>query len=315
MTKTAILVLQNTNTLSLAAAVDPLRAANRQSEKRLYDWSFATPLKQDVELTSGLSVPAAPLQRVESCDLLILVAGFNVIPQATPALLSSIRRLTNRATMLITIDGGAWLAAKAGLLDGYAATTHWEDLAEFSASFPDIAFQNARFVTSGNRWTSSGAAPTLDMMLQLIEVQHGTSLSARVAAGFIHTRAPASTDPQIRHPDARQHSALTYKAHAIMEDALDTPVPIATIAKRLGLSTRSLQLHFRQVLGITPKTHYMTLRLAEAHRLIKHTKTPLHSIALATGFGSQSSLARAHTERYGESPRSTRAAYKFALQF
>ncbi|WP_299772698.1 GlxA family transcriptional regulator [uncultured Tateyamaria sp.] len=313
MTKTAILVLQNTNTLSLAAAVDPLRAANRQSERPLYDWSFATPTNEDVQLTSGLTVPAAPLQRVPSCNLLILVAGFNVIPQATPALLSSIRRLTAPDTVLMTIDGGAWLAAKAGLLDGHTATTHWEDLAEFSASFPDIMLQNARFVTSGKRWTSSGAAPTLDMMLQLIEVQHGASLSARVAAGFIHTRAPSSTDPQIRHPDARQHSALTHKAHAIMESALDTPVPIPAIAKRLGLSTRSLQLHFQQVLGITPKTHYLTLRLAEAHRLIKHTETPLLSIALATGFGSQSSLARAHTEKYGGSPRATRAAHRFGL--
>ncbi|GGX53278.1 AraC family transcriptional regulator [Tateyamaria omphalii] len=315
MTKTAILVLQDTNTLSLAAAVDPLRAANRQSERKLYDWSFATPTNEDVQLTSGLTVPAAPLQRVVSCDLLILVAGFNVIPQATPALLSSIRRLTAPGTVLMTIDGGAWLAAKAGLLDGHAATTHWEDLAEFSASFPDITLQNARFVTSGNRWTSSGAAPTLDMMLQLIELQHGTSLSTRVAAGFIHTRAPSSTDPQIRHPDARRHSALTNKAHAIMEDALDTPIPIPTIAKKLGLSTRCLQLHFQQVLGITPKTHYLTLRLAEAHRLIKHTKTPLHSIALATGFGSQSSLARAHSEKYGASPRTTRTTCQFDPQF
>lgn len=312
MTKTAILVLQNTNTLSLAAAVDPLRAANRQSERTLYDWSFATPTMDDVYLTSGLTVPAAPLQRITSCDLLILVAGFDVLAQATSALLSSIRRLTARETILMTIDGGAWLAAKAGLLDGHAATTHWEDLSEFCACFPDVTLQNARFVTSGNRWTSSGAAPTLDMMLHLIEGQHGTALAARVAAGFIHTRAPSSTDPQIRHPDARRHSALTRKAHALMEETLDTPLPIPVIAKQLGLSPRSLQQHFRQVLGITPKTHYTTLRLAEAHRLIKHTGTPLHSIALATGFGSKSSLARAHTKKYGESPRKTRSARNFA---
>ncbi|WP_299553314.1 helix-turn-helix domain-containing protein [uncultured Tateyamaria sp.] len=312
MTKTVVLALQNTNTLSLAAAVDPLRAANRQSEKTLYDWSFATPANEDVHLTSGLMVPAAPLQRITPCDLLILVAGFDVLAQATPSLLSSIRRLTTPATVLMTIDGGAWLAAKAGLLDGHTATTHWEDLAEFTASFPDVTLQNARFVTSGNRWTSSGAAPTLDMMLQLIEVQHGTSLSARVAAGFIHTRAPSATDPQIRHPDIRQHSALTRRAHAMMENALDVPLPIPAIAKQLGLSTRSLQLHFRQVLGVNPKTHYLTLRLAEAHRLIKHTDAPLHSIALMTGFGSQSSLARAHTNMYGKSPRKTRATRHFA---
>ncbi|WP_299654492.1 GlxA family transcriptional regulator [uncultured Tateyamaria sp.] len=312
MTKTAILALQNTNTLSLAAAVDPLRAANRQAEAALYDWQFATPGQTDVHLTSGLTVPAAPLHRVTSCDLLILVAGFDVLEQATPAILSSIRRLTAPNTCLMAIDGGAWLAAKAGLLDGHDATTHWEDLSDFTTTFPNITLQNARYVTSGQRWTSSGAAPTLDMMLHLIETQHGARLSAQVAAGFIHTRAPASTDPQLRHPNARTHSALTRRAHVLMENALDTPLPIPELAKQLGLSARSLQSHFKSVLGTSPKAHYLSLRLAEANRLTKNTKTPLHTIALATGFTTQSSLARMHTKAYGQSPRATRASLHFA---
>lgn len=312
MIKTAILALQDTNTLSLAAAVDPLRAANRQSGQQLYDWQFVTPRNANVRLTSGLTIAAAPVHRVTSCDLLILVAGFDILAQATPALLSSVQRLTDPTTLLMAIDGGAWLAAKAGLLNGHAATTHWEDLSEFTVAFPDIGLQNARYVASGQRWTSSGAAPTLDMMLHLIEQQQGARLSAQVAASFIHTRAPSSTDPQLRHPDARRHSALTRRAHALMEAALDTPLSIPVIADQLGTSTRSLQLHFQTVLGTSPKAHYLTLRLAEAHRLIKRSRMPLHAVALATGFGSQSSLARAHSKAYGASPRATRAALHFA---
>ncbi|MEO0402523.1 MAG: GlxA family transcriptional regulator, partial [Pseudomonadota bacterium] len=78
MAKTAILVLQDTNTLSLAAAVDPLRAANRHAGQQVFDWQFVTPDAQDVTLTSGLSVLAAPIHRVGMCDVLIIVAGFGL---------------------------------------------------------------------------------------------------------------------------------------------------------------------------------------------------------------------------------------------
>jgi len=307
MTKAAILVLQNTNTLSLAAAVDPLRAANRHAGRSVFSWDFVTPTDADVALTSGLTVPARPIHRVTSCDLLILVAGFDPAQQATPALRASLRRLAGPQVTLLAIDGGAWLAAKAGLLDGHSATTHWEDLERFAAAFPDITVQNARYVVSGTRWTSGGAAPALDMMLHLIDRTKGAPLAAKVAASFIHTAHPAPTDPQIRHPADLRHNGVTDRAHRIMEAHLDIPLPIPDIASRLEISPRRLQQHFRTVLGRTAKSHYLALRLTEAHRLITTTDTDLHTIALATGFHSQSSLARAHRSQFGTSPRQARS--------
>ncbi|WP_147106567.1 GlxA family transcriptional regulator [Tateyamaria sp. syn59] len=307
MIKIAILVLQNTNMLSLAAAVDPLRAANRQAARDHYAWEFLTPTDIPVSLTSGLVIPANPIHRYASCDALILVAGFDPARQANPKLLASIQRLTTDTVVLLAIDGGAWLAAKAGLLDGHKATTHWEDLEIFAETFPDISVENARYVVSKTRWTSGGAAPALDMMLHLIARQHGPSLAAKVSAGFIHTAHPAPSDPQIRHLPTTGHNRITARAHAVMEAHLDTPLPIPDIAKRLGLSQRRLQQHFQAHLGCSLKAHYAALRLNEAHRRITTTDQNLHSIALATGFSSQSSLSRAHTAHYGKSPRAARA--------
>lgn len=306
MTKTVVLVLQDTNTLSLAAAVDPMRAANRQADARVFDWQFATPTGQDVPLTSGLIVPAAPLHRVEKCDILIVVAGFNLQRQSTPQLMSSLRRLARPGTLLAAIDGGPWLVAKAGLLDGHHATTHWEDLDLFATTFPEVDAVNARYVANGDRWTSGGAAPALDMMLHLIGVRHGVHLAAKVAASFIHTSQPAPTDPQVRHSNVAPHSRITRRAHQVMEAHLEAPLPLTEIAKRLGQSPRSLQQQFQQVLGSTPKAHYLRLRLAEAQRLLLQTDASLQDIGIATGFGAQSSFSRAYRRLYGESPKRTR---------
>lgn len=306
VTKVAVLVLQETNTLSLAAAVDPMRAANRQAGITIFDWQFATPDRRDVMLTSGLRIPAAPINRVQSCDLLIVVAGFDLERQSTPQLRSSLRRLAKAHSLLAAIDGGPWIVANAGLLDGNQATTHWEDLERFATTFPDVETVNARYVATGPVWTSGGAAPALDMMLHLIEARHGGALAAKVAAGFIHTNQPAPGDPQLRHPQYPTVSERVKRAHRIMEQYLEAPLSIPDIASRLGQSPRTLQLHFRQTLNTTIKVYYLSLRLAEAHRLLMQSSMSLHQISLATGFGAQSSLSRAYRAQYGQNPTAAR---------
>ncbi|WP_299154797.1 helix-turn-helix domain-containing protein [uncultured Tateyamaria sp.] len=308
MTKTVVLVLQDTNTLSLAAAIDPLRAANRQAGHTVFDWQLATPGTQDVMLTSGLRVTAAPLHRVPACDVLIVVAGFALEAQATPHLMASLRRLAKPDTTVLAIDGGPWVVAKSGLLNGRKATTHWEDLEKFATTFAEVETINARYVVSDQRWTSGGAAPALDMMLHLIQVKAGARCAAQVAASFIHTSRPAPSDPQMRHPPTRPHTPITARAHRLMEAHLEHPLPLPAIAAQLGLTPRSLQLHFRRALNITAKAHYLTLRLTEAHRLLCIGADTVQQVALATGFTSSSTFSRAYRAQFGEQPRETRLA-------
>lgn len=306
MTKTAVLVLQDTNTLSLAAAVDPMRAANRQAGRQIFDWHFATPDARDVTLTSGLTIPAAPIHRVDDCDILIVVAGFDLKRQSTPHLLASVRRLAKPNTLLLAIDGGPWVVASAGLLDKNKSTTHWEDLEKFSNTFPGIDTINARYVATGPCWTSGGAAPALDMMLHLIGTRHGAALAAKVAASFIHTSQPAPTDPQLRHLKTTANSPLIKRTHRLMEENLETPLPIPKIAAHVGQSPRTLQQHFKHTLGTTAKAYYLSLRLAEAHRLLTQSTTSLQQISIATGFNAQSSFSRAYSKHHGQSPKAAR---------
>ena len=307
ITKATILVLDATNTLSFAAAVDPLRAANRHAGREIFRWQFATPTSQDVQLTSGLIVPAAPIARVDRCDLFVIVAGFRLKAQTTPALRASLRRLANVAQNTAGIDGGPWVMARAGLLDGQSATTHWEDIDSLSSDFPQVHVVNSRYQISGNRLTSAGATPAIDMMLALIRRDHGARLASQIAASFILDHSPSPAAPQLRNPDPQRHNRTTARAHALMEDAMDEPLPIALIAKQLGIGARALQLQFRAALNTTAQQHYLSLRLLEARRQVTTTTQPLHDIALATGFTSQSSFARAYVKAFGINARAQRS--------
>lgn len=308
LTQTTVLVLDDTNTLAFAAAIDPMRAANRHADRPVFDWHFATPTNRDVTLTSGLVVPAAPLNRAPICDLLIVVAGFDPDAKATPALCASLRRLAATARTVAGIDGGPWIMARAGLLDGYKATTHWEDLQEFTQQFPNVTTLDARFVDSGARMTSGGAAPAIEMMLHLIAVQNGAALADRVAGSFIYDVSSTPARPQGRQKLGMRHSPVTARAHDIMQAHLEETVAIASIAQQLGLSLRALQLQFRARLNRTPQAYYLGLRLTEADRLVTQTALPLQDVALRTGFGSQSSFARAYRHHFETSARQRRAS-------
>ncbi|MDP5215742.1 GlxA family transcriptional regulator [Ruegeria sp. 2205SS24-7] len=311
--KTGVLVLDDCNTLSFAAAVDPMRAANRLADRPAFDWDYVTATPEPAELTSALRVPGIPLARFEGCELLIVVAGFHLARHATPSLLAGLRRIAHGGATLAGIDGGPWLLAEAGLLNGHTATTHWEDLENFASRFPEVDVRPDRFVISGQRLTSGGAMPAIEMMLHIIAARHGAGFASRVAGLFLHDGPQSQSRPQTRI-GTDKHNALTAKAHALMEAALDDPLPLAEIARQLGTSPRSLQQQFRLRLDTTPQDHYLHLRLAEARRLVTDTDLPLLEVALATGFSSQSSFARAFRTAHGLSARDLRQSRATAAE-
>ncbi|WP_419738095.1 GlxA family transcriptional regulator [Ruegeria sp.] len=302
--KTALLVLNECSTLSFASAVDPMRAANRLADRPAFDWDYVTPTDAPVMLTSALAVTGIPLARLQSCDLMIVVAGFQMARQATPSLLAGLRRIAATGATMAGIDGGPWLLAEAGLLDGHTATTHWDDFDSFASRFPKVDVQANRFAISENRLTSGGAIPAVEMILHIIAARHGASFAARVSNQFLCEGAPAQTKTDA--PKANHHSALTSKANSLMEAALDDPLPLAHIADRLGTSPRTLQQQFRLRLNTTPQDHYLQLRMAEARRLVTDTDMSLMDVAQATGFTSQSSFARAFRTAHGLSARDLR---------
>jgi len=307
-----VLVLDACNTLSLAAILDPMRAANRRADKTLFTWKLFTPTQMPVQLTSGIPVAGLPLARAqaEPLDALFVVAGFALEEQCTPALLTQLRQAAARVQTLGGVDGGSWVLARAGLLDGLDATTHWEDLERFANRFAAVNALRDRYVISGRAVTTGGASPALDMMLHLIRVRHGEALAMRVASAFIYDPVHAGDSPQSLASPARLRARAPKVARAIriMESRLDEPPGIREIAAQVGLSTRHLETSFRAALGSTPGAFFLNLRLSEARRLALDTALPVQEIALATGFNAQATFARAFKQAYGQSVSRLRAA-------
>jgi transcriptional regulator GlxA family with amidase domain len=243
-------------------------------------------------------------------DVLMIVAGFRLEEQANADLLARIRRLAPQVRALGGVDGGSWFLARAGLLDGHAATTHWEDLEKFATRFPAIEVRRDRYVISGRIVTTGGAAPCLDMMLDLIRARHGTELALRVGGAFLYEPMHARTAPQQGVSAARiaRNDPALGRAISLMQSGLEQPQPIAAIARDLGLSQRRLEMLFAKKLGTSPGRFFLDLRLDEARRMVTDTRMSMQEIALRCGFSSQMAFSRAFRARFSSTPSSLRSA-------
>jgi transcriptional regulator GlxA family with amidase domain len=86
------------------------------------------------------------------------------------------------AQLTASVCTGAFLLAKAGVLAGKTATTHWEDIDDFRKSFPDIPIDvEARWIDEGRIVTSAGISAGIDMSLHLVERLAGEPLALRTA--------------------------------------------------------------------------------------------------------------------------------------
>jgi transcriptional regulator GlxA family with amidase domain len=299
----AALVLPQSSILEVASVLDPLRSANRHLGADGFRWRVVSPDGAPVPLTCGIELPSSgPLDAAEGADALVVIAGFRQAEVATRPLIRSLRRIAPRFRAIGGIDAGAWVLARAGLLDDHRATVHWEDLEDLAAAYPRIEVLPDRYVLSGARFTAGGAAPAADLMLHLIGARHGPALALQVAASFI-TTARDGAEPQISSPAADPRlDPRVAAAIARMEACLDAPEPAARIARALGLSPRRLEGLFLENLATTPARHALDLRLQAARRMLTDTRHPVGEVALRTGFSSPTAFSRAFRRRFGTSP-------------
>ena len=295
--------------MSYAAAVEPLRAANLLSDKALYRWWHAAPGGKPVTASNGVAIiPDCGTSSDRDADMVFVCAGGNPAIFDDKAVFAWLRRLARKGVTIGGISGGPYVLAKAGLLDERRATLHWEHLPAFREAFPNVTVVPSLFEIDGNRITCSGGISALDMMVALIQRDHGRQLAASVGEWFLHTHIREGFGPQRMDLRYRLGVADEKLLHVlrVMERSIETPFSRATLAHEAGISLRQLERLFQRHIGHGIRGHYRWLRLERARQLLRETTLPVLDVALATGFASSSQFARAYSRAFGEPPSCTR---------
>jgi transcriptional regulator GlxA family with amidase domain len=180
--KYGFLLLDNFSLIALGAAVDPLRIANMIVGRRVYDYQLIGTGGDYAQSSDGIKVlPDATIADSGSFDA-VFVVGPNPIPRkGIGAVLDWLRLHARSGTALGVLDTGSYFLARAGLLNGYRCTIHWEDQDVLLGQFPKLIVSNRLYEVDRDRYTCSGGVAPLDLMVHLLGMPPGSrSLAARV---------------------------------------------------------------------------------------------------------------------------------------
>lgn len=296
-----ILLLPGFSMLAFFAVLEPIRLANQLLGRRTYSWSVFTAEGAPARSSCGMATVALTLPEPErSPDCVIVVAGFDPWPQNDCHLKAWLRALDRRGAMLGAVDTGSFLLASAGLLTDVPTALHWESAAAFAELFPDAPLSDQLIELHPRRLLCAGGVAVLDMMLALIEREHGGALGDAIASRLIHARRP-SPQLSVHKPIPADDSDMRAVLH-LMEQHIEEPLPILHIAARTGFSQRSMERKFHRSFGLTPTQAYLRIRLEKAHQLLRHSTLAVREVALACGFTSIPYFCRSYKARFQMSP-------------
>jgi transcriptional regulator GlxA family with amidase domain len=308
--KVAFLLIPNFSMMAFTSSVEPLRAANRLSGKTLYAWRTLSIDGGPVQASNGIViVPDASIHEELDAKTLFVCAGIRAERFNDKEVFGRLRELARRGVALGGVCTGSLALARAGLLDGYRCTIHWENMEGFVEDFPKLQITATLFEIDRDRYTCSGGTAPLDMMIYSISRDFSDKLAIGVAEQMLHNfvRQPHDTQRMsIQHRTGISNPKLL-AVIAYMEAYLETPVSLAELAKSVNLSVRQLERLFRQYLGKTPTRYYLELRLQRARLLLRQTTMPILQVAVASGFASASHFARCYREFFDCAPRAERA--------
>ena len=200
--------------------------------------------------------------------------------------------------MVIAADTAPWLLAALGYLNGREVTLHWQLLAEFSDTFPEVVARADRYVRDGRWLTCGSAASALDLILEEIGIRFGPSARFDAAEMFLNDTSRSRTTASLGDGVPHSHAGVRRVVN-LMSANIETPLTLAQLAESAQTTPRTLARLFEAEMGMPPGRYYQHLRLAQARDLATQTRLTLDQIALRCGFSCGSALSRAFTHANG----------------
>ncbi len=309
--KTVLFILHDGFALnSLSNMTDIFFVAGWLSEKKLYEWAYAARSGKAATAYNGTKIEATAIRHIEPIgwDYVIVVTSFD--PHSLAAdetVLGFLRRAYRRGAKILGVETGGIILAAAGLLNGGDAAIHWANREGFGEVYPDIRLSSENIVAYRRCITCVGGTAILDLALYMVEKDHGGTLALEVAEHLCSAG---------RYLEKRRHIRKTItgvsgnptldRAIRAMNDHIEDPIDCTEVAERAGASQRQLERVFKRQLGLTPKAHYLMLRLTRAQNFLQQTRLSVHEIAASTGFQSMAHFSRAYKSRFGVPPRADR---------
>jgi transcriptional regulator GlxA family with amidase domain len=280
-----------------------------------YDVVVASIDGQPITTATGLGFVATPLpDPSEPIDTVVLPGGGGVdAARANAELVGWIKAVADNARRIVTVCTGAFLAAEAGLLDGYRVTTHWAFAERLACEFPAVDVDpDPIFVRSSDTvWTAAGVTAGIDLALSLVEDDHGTEVAQTVARWLVLYLRRSGGQTQFAAPlwmPRAKRSGIREVQEGIEAEPGGSHT-IGELARRATMSPRHFTRVFTDEVGEAPGHYVERIRTEAARRQLEETDDTVVAIAARCGFGTAETMRRNFIRRIGISPDQYRKAF------
>ncbi|MEE4238874.1 MAG: helix-turn-helix domain-containing protein [Anderseniella sp.] len=275
--------------------------------------------------TAG-GIPVAPhhaVHDVEFSDVVVVTdidLPLEIDPcTAWPELAGWLRQQHARGATLCSVCTGGVVLARAGLLDGLDATTHWSATGIISECFPNVVLRPERIIQPAGPEhriiTAGGASAWQDLLLYLI-ARFASEDEARNAAKIFllgdrsEGQLPfAAMAAPRNHQDGAIAGCQTWVA-----DHYDDANPVAAMTELSGLNERTFKRRFRKATGYSPIDYVQALRIEEAKHLLETTDLPTDLVGREVGYEEPAFFRRLFRRRTGTTPARYRQRFRTVMR-
>ena len=267
-----------------------------------FDVQIASLGGADIRCSNRLIMRAhCDIQEVTECDLLLIPTigdSIDKVLSQNSALISHLQRLANTKADIASNCSGAFFLAKAGLLDGKVATTHWGYASKFKTDFPLVDLQENQFVTqsknqSGNIFCAAGGSAFYDLGLLLIERYCGREISTQVAKTQIIDSKRGNQNSYTNVTLHKPHSdQLVKQVQEFIEENFKQSIQVSGLAAMVNITPRTLNRRFQSCVAMRPIEYIQAVRIEQAKRLLELGDVTIKSLAEQVGYDDISSFTR-----------------------
>jgi transcriptional regulator GlxA family with amidase domain len=183
--RVAFLLGEGANVIDTAGPWEVFQDAVNSDHRDAFSLYTVAPERKLIRMTGGLEVmPTHALKDAPQPHVVVVPAQ-----KSHPAALEWLRAISPLTDVTLSICTGAFQLAKAGLLDGQAATTHHEFFDAFAKQFPAVSLRRGlRFVDNGRIATAGGLTSGIDLALHIVERYLGPEAAQATATYMEYTR-------------------------------------------------------------------------------------------------------------------------------
>ncbi len=284
-------------------------AVMRSGAEPAYEIVLASPMAGDVETDTGIVLKTVSLQAAarKPIDTLIISGGVGVFDMLDEQrFLAWVGKMDGRCRRLATTCMGAFVTAKAGLLDGRSVSTHWRYTAKLQRQYPKADVRkDPLFIRDGNMWSAAGVTSGIDLALAMVEDDLGHRVAMEVAQAlvvFFKRPGGQSQFSNVLSAQREDGDGTFSRLHSWIAEHLEKDLSVVALAEESGMSPRSFARVYKDRTGRTPAKSVEMIRVEAAKRLLEQGRIPLATIARRTGLTDEQRLRRAFLRHVGVSP-------------